>query len=218
MNETQKPPVKIWNVPNLLSLLRMALVPVFMAAALYLPKIDGISTLVCCLVPALIFILTSLTDMLDGKIARKYHLITDFGKFLDPLADKFMVIAAVFGLVCRGFREKDEWLFWVFMVMLIVTIFRELAVASIRLVASGAGVVVPANMLGKVKTVTQMACIILALVEPVAHDLIGRAYPDFYFKGFYALTYLTAAVAIVFTVISGVVYLKAYWKYLDPEK
>ena len=92
MNETQKPPVKILNVPNVLSLLRMALVPVFMAAALYLPKIDGISTLVCCLVPALIFIVTSLTDMLDGKIARKYHLITDFGKFLDPLADKFMVI------------------------------------------------------------------------------------------------------------------------------
>ena len=97
----------------------------------------------------------------------------------------------MFGLVCRGFREGNAWLFWVFMAMLIVTIFRELAVASIRLVASKSGVVVPANMLGKVKTVMQMACIILGLCEPVAHDLIGRAAPSFReqsFYGFYALT------------------------------
>lgn len=200
------------NLPNKLTVARLVLVPLILVFTI-LPY-----SIWANVVALVIFSAASLTDMLDGKIARKYNMITDFGKFLDPLADKFMVIAAVFGLVCRGFRAKDEWLFWVFMVMLIVTIFRELAVASIRLVASGAGVVVPANMLGKIKTVTQMACIILGLVEPVVHDLVGRAYPDFYFKGFYGLTYLTAAVAIVFTVISGVVYLKAYWKYLDPEK
>ena len=105
------------------------------------------------------------------------------------------------------------------MVMLIVTIFRELAVASIRLVASTTGgVVVPANMLGKIKTVTQMVCIMLGLLEPVVYDLIGRAFPDFSYLGIYWATYITAAAAIFFTVLSGIVYLKAYWKYLDPQK
>lgn len=202
------------NLPNKLTVARLILVP-FILAFTILPY--SIWANAAALV---IFSAASLTDLFDGKIARKYNLITDFGKFLDPLADKFMVIAAVFGLVCRGFREGNAWLFWVFMAMLIVTIFRELAVASIRLVASKSGVVVPANMLGKVKTVMQMACIILGLCEPVAHDLIGRAAPSFReqsFYGFYALTYVTAAVAIVLTLVSGIVYLKAYWKYLDPE-
>ncbi len=200
------------NLPNKLTLLRLALVPLILVFTI-LPYSIWANA-----VALVIFVAASLTDMLDGKIARKYNLITDFGKFLDPLADKFMVIAAVFGMVCRGFREQDGWMFWVFMTMLIFTIFRELAVASIRLVASrAAGVVVPANLLGKVKTVMQMACIILGLTEPVVHDLIGRAHPGFYGQGFYAVTYATAAVAIVLTVVSGAVYLAAYWKYLDPE-
>ena len=201
------------NLPNKLTVLRILLVPVILVFTI-LPY-----SIWANLAAFAVFGIASLTDLLDGKIARKYNLITDFGKFLDPLADKFMVIAAVFGLVCRGFRQQDQWLFWVFMAMLIVTIFRELAVASIRLVAStSGGVVVPANMLGKIKTVLQMACIMLGLLEPVAYDVIDNYAPDFYFKNFYLLTYVTAALAIVFTVISGVVYLKAYWKYLDPQK
>ena len=103
--------------------------------------------------------------------------------------------------------------------MLIVTIFRELAVASIRLIASTkANVVVAADLLGKIKTVTQIVCIILALVEPVAHTIIGKFVPDFFFFGFYALTYVTSAVAIVFTIWSGINYITQCWKYLDPEK
>lgn len=201
------------NLPNKLTVLRILLVPVILVFTI-LPY-----SIWANLVALAVFALASLTDLLDGKIARKYNLITDFGKFLDPLADKFMVIAAVFGLVCRGFRERDEWMFWVFMAMLIVTIFRELAVASIRLVASTTGgVVVPANMLGKIKTVTQMICVMLGLLEPVVHDIIGRYVPDFYFKGFYLATYIVTAAAIFFTVLSGIVYLKAYWKYLDPQK
>lgn len=200
------------NLPNKLTVLRLLLVPVILVFTI-LPYSVWAN-----LAAFAVFAIASLTDLLDGKIARKYNLITDFGKFLDPLADKFMVIAAVFGLVCRGFRENDQWLFWVFMVMLIVTIFRELAVASIRLVASTTGgVVVPANMLGKIKTVTQMACIMLGLLEPIVHDLVGRSV-EFSFKGFYFVTYLVAAAAIFFTVLSGIVYLKAYWKYLDPQK
>ena len=201
------------NLPNKLTVLRLLLVPVILVVML-LPY-----SIVNNIIALIVFAGASITDYFDGKIARRDNLITDFGKFLDPLADKFMVIAAIFGLVCRAFVEQDNWMFWIFMVMLIVTIFRELAVASIRLIASTkANVVVAANMLGKIKTVSQIVCIILALVEPVVHDLIGRAVPDFFFGGFYALTYFTTAVAIVFTVWSGINYITACWKYLDPEK
>ncbi len=206
------------NLPNKLTVLRLLLVPVILVVML-LPY-----SIVNNIIALIVFAGASITDYFDGKIARRDNLITDFGKFLDPLADKFMVIAAIFGVVCRyrvvgdAFGNNDL-MFWIFMVMLIVTIFRELAVASIRLIASTkANVVVAANMLGKIKTVSQIVCIILALVEPVVHDLIGRAVPDFFFGGFYALTYFTTAVAIVFTVWSGINYITACWKYLDPEK
>lgn len=201
------------NLPNKLTVLRLLLVPVILVVML-LPY-----SIVNNLIALIVFAGASITDYFDGKIARRDNLITDFGKFLDPLADKFMVIAAVFGLVCRAFAEVDGLMFWIFMTMLIVTIFRELAVASIRLIASTkANVVVAANMLGKIKTVSQIVCIILALVEPVVHDLIGRAAPDFFFGGFYVLTYATTLVAIVFTVWSGINYIAQCWKYLDPEK
>ena len=201
------------NLPNKLTVLRLLLVPVILVVML-LPY-----SILNNLIALIVFAGASITDYFDGKIARRDNLITDFGKFLDPLADKFMVIAAVFGLVCRAFTENDALTFWIFMTMLIVTIFRELAVASIRLIASTkANVVVAANMLGKVKTVSQIVCIILALVEPVAHELIGKASPDAFFFGFYALTYVTTAVAIVFTVWSGINYVAECWKYLDPEK
>lgn len=208
--------MKKLNLPNQLTVLRLLLVPFILVFTLIPYSIWAN------LIALAIFIAASLTDMYDGKIARRDHLITDFGKFLDPLADKFMVIAAIFGIVCRAFREQNRWMFWIFMAMLIVTIFRELAVASIRLVAStSGGVVVAANMLGKIKTVTQMICIILALFEPVAHDILGRIFDGFQkndLYGFYVFSYLAAAAAIVFTVWSGVVYLKSYWKFIDPEK
>ena len=201
------------NLPNKLTVLRLLLVPVILVVML-LP-----SSIVNNIIALIVFAGASITDYFDGKIARRHNLITDFGKFLDPLADKFMVIAAVFGLVCRAFVEADERMFWIFMTMLIVTIFRELAVASIRLIASTkANVVVAANMLGKIKTVSQIVCIILALVEPIAHTVIGKFVPDFFFGGFYVLTYATTLVAIVFTVWSGINYITQCWKYLDPEK
>lgn len=200
------------NLPNKLTVLRLALVPAILVVML-LPY-----SIVNNIIALIIFSGASITDYFDGKIARRDGLVTDFGKFLDPLADKFMVIAAIFGIVCR-YRAENDYMFWIFMTMLIVTIFRELAVASIRLIASTkANVVVAANMLGKIKTVTQIVCIILALVEPVAHDIIGRFVPDFFFGGFYALTYVSAIAAIVFTVWSGIGYVAGCWKYLDPEK
>ena len=194
------------NLPNKLTVLRLILVP-FILVVMLLPY-----TWYNNLIAAFIFGAASFTDMLDGKIARKYGLVTDFGKFLDPLADKFMVIAAVFGIVCR-YRVGNDVMFWVFMVMLMITIFRELAVASIRLItAKKSGVVVAADQLGKIKTVVQIACIELALLEPLVYDnVLARLDPTYFFGGFYILTLLTAALAILFTVWSGVNYIVTYW-------
>lgn len=199
------------NLPNKLTVLRLILVP-FILVVMLLPY-----TWYNNILAALIFGVASFTDMLDGKIARKHGLVTDFGKFLDPLADKFMVIAAIFGIVCR--YRMGNIMFWLFMAMLMITVFRELAVASIRLItAKKSGVVVAADKLGKIKTVVQIVCIELALVEPLLHDLLAHFDPTFFFYGFFALTYLSAILAIVFTVWSGLNYILSYWKYMDPEK
>lgn len=201
------------NLPNKLTVLRLILVP-FILVVMLLPY-----TWYNNLIAALIFGAASFTDMLDGKIARKYGLVTDFGKFLDPLADKFMVIAAIFGIVCR-YRVGNDIMFWTFMAMLMITVFRELAVASIRLItAKKSGVVVAADKLGKIKTVVQIACIEFALLEPLVYDhLLANALPAVLIQGLYVLTLTTAALAILFTVWSGLNYVLTYWKYMDPEK
>jgi CDP-diacylglycerol--glycerol-3-phosphate 3-phosphatidyltransferase len=199
------------NLPNKLTVLRLVLVP-FILVVMLLPF-----TWYNNILAALIFGAASFTDMLDGKIARKRGLVTDFGKFLDPLADKFMVIAAIFGIVCR--YRMGNIMFWLFMAMLMITVFRELAVASIRLItAKKSGVVVAADKLGKIKTVVQIVCIELALLEPLLHDLLAHFDPTFFFYGFFALTYLSAVLAIVFTIWSGLNYILTYWQYMDPEK
>ena len=194
------------NVPNQLTILRMILIPAFVACFMYIdnPLTAGI-------VAAVIFAVASLTDMLDGKIARKYGLVTDFGKFLDPLADKFMVIAA---MMCIMYRSHSEPLiFNICMILVMVTVFRELAVASIRLIAvRNANVVVAANMLGKIKTVSQIVMVMAALLEPVLAK-IGFLF----FLGYYPITIAASAVTLVMTVWSGIVYIKTYWKYMDKN-
>ena len=195
------------NLPNKLTVLRVCLVPVFMAV-MFIP----FNKIAQCLIGAAIFGLTALTDMLDGKIARKYGLITDFGKFLDPLADKFMVIASLLVLL---YQFEGTLKLCCFIACMIV-IMRELAVTSIRLVASSTGgIVVAANMLGKIKTCTQIAFILSALLEPVLIGIINNfvTLPDYHI-----LTYATMFVMTFFTVWSGVNYLRSYWKFLDPQK
>ena len=174
-------------------------------------------SLITNILAAVIFLAAALTDMFDGKIARKRGLITDFGKFLDPLADKFMVIAAFMGII---YRSADvSLIFNVFMPALIITVFRELAVSSIRLVAStSAGVVVAANSLGKIKTVSQIVCVMAVLLEPVLNSLFTYFFPAFTLFSYYPVTLISAAVMIIFTVWSGIVYIKTYWKYIDAEK
>ena len=197
------------NLPNKLTVLRLILVP-FILVVMLLPY-----TWYNNLLAALIFGVASFTDMLDGKIARKYGLVTDFGTFLDPLADKFMVIGAMFVILYRSLNAETpdklfcNIFFWSFMVL----IFRELAVTSIRLVVSNSsGVVIAANMLGKIKTCTQIACVICCLAEPMIYRELGKS------TDFLPVSIITAALMLIFTLWSGITYLASYWKYMDPEK
>ena len=149
------------NLPNKLTVLRLCLVPVLLIVGMLPDSI--IPFYISCLVCAVLFIGTSVTDMLDGKIARKYGLITDFGKFLDPVADKFMVIGALFVILYKFPALKTVMIF-----TLIIVVFRELAVTSMRLVVStGEGIVIAANSLGKLKTVSQIVAISTVFLEPV---------------------------------------------------
>ncbi len=202
------------NLPNQLTVLRIILVPIFLVIMM-LPT-SVLPWQVSGLIGVALFIIASVTDMLDGKIARKYHLVTDFGKLMDPLADKFMVIGALTAIVYRA----DGLMRTLFTIALLVVIFRELAVTSLRLVASSSsGVVVPANMLGKIKTVTQIICVSAAFIEPVLYTIpaLHKLLPDWW-VGNPPLTYLACALMIFFTVWSGINYFIGMWKYLDPQK
>jgi CDP-diacylglycerol--glycerol-3-phosphate 3-phosphatidyltransferase len=136
------------NLPNRLTLLRIILVPVFVLV-LYLEFPYHLW------VGLAIFLVASITDMLDGKIARKYHLVTDFGKFMDPIADKLLVTAAM--LVFVAWHWMPAW-------VVIVVIAREFIVSALRLVAANNGRVIAAGWSGKVKTASTMVCICLMLL------------------------------------------------------
>ncbi len=186
----------IMNLPNALSLLRCVLVPFFVAALYYMQAMPIAGRVV----PAIIFAVTSLTDMLDGKIARKYGLVTNFGKFIDPLADKFMVFSALITM-CVVLTDITPILLWV----TVIIVFRELGVTSLRLVVSGqSGVVVAASFLGKMKTVSQIFGILAMILEPLL-------LPSLVSQGVYLLTYIFSAVMIVTTLWSGADYLRAYF-------
>jgi CDP-diacylglycerol--glycerol-3-phosphate 3-phosphatidyltransferase len=202
--EEQKQTQKIMNVPNILSIVRMILVPVFMAAVLYLGGIKELGVFRW-IIPAAIFVITSLTDMLDGKIARKYGLITDFGKFLDPLADKFMIFGALIALLSAPAYAGVRWLLvWVAAIVML----RELGVTSLRLVVASRGVVVPASWWGKIKTVSQILAVTMLIMEP--------AFPVF--AEHPILSYAAMFMMTVTTIGSGVDYLVSLWPYVSGKK
>lgn len=138
------------NLPNKLTILRVIMIPFFLVA-LMVEGIPGGKW-----IAAAIFIIASLTDMLDGKIARKYNLITNFGKFMDPLADKLLVCSAMIALIDLG--RIPSWI-------VIIIIAREFIISGFRLVASDNGVVIAAGWWGKVKTVVQMVMIIVLICD-----------------------------------------------------
>jgi CDP-diacylglycerol--glycerol-3-phosphate 3-phosphatidyltransferase len=213
------------NLPNKLTVLRLIMVPIFMVVMLLPAFADfsEITDMILTVVGAFLFIAASITDMLDGKIARRDGLVTDFGKFLDPLADKFMVIGALLCIFFNSSMSGNKVMSTVFFFSLVVVFFRELAVTSIRLVASSSGgVVIAANMLGKIKTVTQIVAICSALLEPVLIRIIGMligegSIPEVVLN-YPPLTLVSTVVMIYFTIHSGINYIVGAWKYLDPEK
>ena len=133
------------NLPNKLTLLRIILIPFFMGVLYWgFPGANYVALA--------IFAVASVTDLLDGKIARKYNLVTDFGKFADPLADKMLVTAAMLWFVETG--KMAAW-------MLLIVIVREFAVSGLRMIASDKGRVIAAGWSGKVKTASTMVCIVV---------------------------------------------------------
>ena len=149
------------NLPNKLSLTRIALIPV-MVALMY-PN-----TTVCNLLAAVVFALAAFTDFLDGHIARKQHIVTDFGKFVDPVADKLLVLSALIMLIQQGLM-----LAWV----VVVILARELCVDGLRMVAGSKGMVIAAGKLGKIKTTVQIVLILWLMLsrQPVMGNIVSGA-------------------------------------------
>ena len=205
------------NIPNQLTMLRMILVPVFVACIIYIND-----PFVCGIVTAIVFGLTALTDMLDGKIARKYNLITNFGKFMDSVADKFMMFSAMLTLTAKFapyvnlFEVKANAciLFHVLLWSTIIMFLRELGVTSIRLVCAGTDVgVIPANYFGKLKTVFQMSSVVIILLEYAINESgkLGG------FNTYYIASYISLAAMVFMTIASGINYMKIYGKYIDTN-
>lgn len=165
------------NLPNKLTILRIIMVP-FFVFFLLTDLVEGSKW-----IALVLFIIASLTDLLDGKIARKYNLVTNFGKFMDPLADKLLVCSAMICLI-----EMDKLPSWV----VIIIISREFIISGFRLVAADSGIVIAASYWGKFKTVFQMAMIIVLIA-----DLGGV---------FDTISLILVAVALALTVISLIDY------------
>ena len=193
----EKQEKKKMNLPNKLTVLRIALIPVILITSI-LEGINGNNILknelflgvnLANLIILIIFAVASITDFLDGKIARKYNLVTDFGKFLDPLADKLLVCSTFIYLIEIG-RFEYFGIKWGFVVTLIIA--REFAVTGLRLLASSKnGTVMAAKMLGKCKTMTQMITICVLLLNNFNVPVIG---------------FVLIMLSLALTVVSGVDY------------
>ena len=202
------------NVPNTLSIIRCLLVPAFVVALLFMRN-TGIWGYI---VPAAIYAITGLTDMLDGKIARKYNLVTDFGKFIDPLADKFMVISSMIAILVWMLLKEAYTFSLIFLWLVLIVLFRELGVTSIRLVVAGrSGIVVAASIFGKIKTFSQMVGTLIFILEPAIPLVIRHSAVSFVCDN-HILSYIAMAVMAFTTIFSGIDYLKAYLPYIDSNK
>lgn len=174
------------NLPNKLTILRVIMIPFFVFFLLC----QGGENRTFRMIAVVLFIIASLTDLLDGKIARKYNMVTNFGKFMDPLADKLLVCSALICLIELG--QLPAW-------MVIVIISREFIISGFRLVASDNGVVIAASYWGKFKTTFQMIAVILLILDIPALRLV---------------TTLCVWVALALTIISLVDYIAKNYKIL----
>lgn len=191
------------NIPNKITISRILLIPIFIVL-LSVPfawgewDIGNTTLPVSHFVGALIFFIAAGTDWLDGYYARKYNLITNLGKFLDPLADKLLVSAALILLVEMGLAPA-----WI----VIIIISREFAVTGLRLVAAGEGIVLAASNMGKLKTVTQILAISLLLLHNFPFSFVDIP-----------MATITLYIAMVITVISGYDYFVKNWHVVKESK
>ena len=185
------------NLPNKLTLLRIILVPFFIIAML-------VNFPFHYLVAGCIFGIASVTDTLDGKIARSRNLVTDFGKFADPLADKILVLTALVCFLQVGLLGSFG------AIPVIIVLFREFAVSGIRLVAASSGKVVAANIWGKIKTVSQMGGISVIFAMQVVLEVLNamKISTGFVSEVFYYIGNGLIWLSTLFTLISGIIYLK----------
>ena len=206
------------NTPNKLTLARMIATPIFMATMLIEFDYHYLVSMVT-------FIAASLTDMIDGQMARKYNLVSDFGKFMDPLADKMLTTAAYLGFMFVYSATNPNNYGIQITIITFIVLFREFMVSSLRLVTAKAGLVVAANIWGKLKTVSQMVGIIAALFFfSVTVDFGGLVSE----LGFIDMAQLKCIcdiiimvlfwISTVLCVISGLIYLKECKDYINPSK
>ena len=179
------------NLPNKLTVLRVLFIPVIMIFLL----IESIPYR--WLIGGLCFGAAALTDFLDGKIARKHNLITDFGKLMDPVADKMLIMST---LIC--FVQEDICGAWV----VVVILFREFLITSMRMIAADKGKVIAANIWGKIKTVTQMIAIIGIFCGKAAYEF-AFILPEFVGKWLMIVSYVVLYTAVAATIFSGVRYM-----------
>ena len=193
------------NLPNKLTLLRVFLIPFFLVCMYVRFPFHYLAALA-------IFSAASITDALDGKIARSRNLVTNFGKFLDPLADKVLVLAAL-----AVFVEIPD--IRICAIPLIIISAREFMVSGLRLLAANSGVVVAAGIWGKLKTAFTMVAIITALVWLSACHDFSFDFPQA-FVDIVDIWLIPALmwISTVLTVISGAIYLKGYWNLIDTDK
>ena len=186
------------NTPNKLTVLRILLVP-FFVAFLLIKQIPYNY-----LWATLIFAIASITDTIDGKMARKYNLVTDFGKFMDPLADKILVTSALVCFIELGFVNS---------IMVVIILASEFMVTSLRLIASGKGKVIAASMWGKVKTVSQMVGIVVILLLQTVYQFTPFASMDLIVM----IGQILMWIATLLTLISGAEYMISNRGFLNDK-
>lgn len=218
------------NIPNSLSLARICLIPLFVAAY-FLPYEWGVYVAIG------IFLVCCFTDFLDGFIARKYNMVTDLGKLLDPIADKILVCAALFCVVatnplqyfCNSIFTMPNGIASTFGIILltvgsILILARELLISAVRMIAASKGIVVQANVFGKIKTIMQDICLPLLLLINAQAFLVDVGFyiePTPRMKAFdviWLIGVILFGLAVVMTIVSGVIYLVQNRKVFSTEK
>lgn len=193
------------NTPNKLTVARILITPVYLALILWesLPHRFLIATLV--------YSIAAITDAIDGKLARKNNQITNFGKLLDPIADKILTTSALLAFMQMGICN-------IWIVMIVLT--REFTVASIRMIAAADGVVIPANIWGKLKTVSQMTFTIVIMLLGEVYSILAAYNPVWYGKmpALALISNILLWITAVLTVVSGVIYVIDSKKVIDYTK